>query len=1259
MKMEKARQAMADQGYRLLVENAHEAMLVVQADAIAYANPRLGQLIGYSPEELVGMPFAEFIHPEDRQRVLAQYQRRLQGETAPGLETLRVLTRRGETRWVEYTTLNFHWADGPAILVFLNDVTARHQAELALVEERDLLYALMDNVPDYVFFKDTHSRFVRLNMACTEALGIGHPREALGKTDFDFFPREDAQRFFEEEQRVMRTGTPMIGRIGPTPTRDGRVLWRSETKVPIRDKDGNVVGLVGISRDVTELLQREKELRESEEKYRHLTERLSDGIVLIQDGVVKYANAALAAMWGGTIEELLEKPFSQFVAPEELPKLVDRYERRMRSEEVPSLVETVLMDKSGRRHQVELNAGLILYEGKPADLVVVRDITARRQAEQALRESEERYQAFVNASADLVFLKDAQFRYLMVNPAMAALYGLPPEQVVGKTDFELMPKEPAERCRATDLQALAEGGAVVNEEVVGERVFESTKFPVTIAGQQGVGGIIREVTERKRQEQELKAALSLLRATLDATADGILVADFAGTVHSYNRKFLDMWRIPEELAATRDDERLLAFVLDQLLEPEEFLRKVRELYADPEAESFDVLRFKDGRVFERYSRPQRLGEEIVGRVWSFRDVTQRAKAEQQLREQEEQVRVLVEAALDGMVMLDQDGKVTLWNKAATRIFGYTAEEIVGRDLHELVMPDDLQDKHAAAFTHFRQSGCGAAIGRTMELVALRKDGSRVPVELSLSSVQLKGSWHAIGIVRDISERKAMEARLRESEERYRALFDRSMDCVYLHDFAGNFIDANPAALKLFGYQPEEVRSLSFAAVLPADQLPLAYQTLEELKKSGVQQSITEFRVRRKDGALVDIESTSSVIFRDGKPYAVQGIARDVTQRKKMERELRQGYQTLAVLNDLLSLSLSPAPLVELLQQALQTLVKVPWLDVEARGAMFLVDQDERVLEMKAQVGLGAVATACARVPFGRCLCGRTAENGEPIVTQGLDERHELRYEGMTPHGHCCVPIKARERVLGVLNLYVQEGHVPQPQEQDFLRAAADVLAGIIERRRAEEQVKAALAEKTVLLKEIHHRVKNNMQVISSMLRLQAGYLSDPQALEVFQECQNRVRTMALIHESLYQSGNLARVGIADYVRRLATQLFQTYRVQAEGVELQVEVDDLYLGVDTAIPCGLILNELITNSLRHAFPGGRGGMVGVGLHRKDGRYVMHVRDTGVGLPADFDLSSCSSLGLQLVHTLVGQLEGDVSIESGSEGTLFRIAFAEVN
>jgi PAS domain S-box-containing protein len=231
-----------------------------------------------------------------------------------------------------------------------------------------------------------------------------------------------------------------------------------------------------------------------------------------------------------------------------------------------------------------------------------------------------------------------------------------------------------------------------------------------------------------------------------------------------------------------------------------------------------------------------------------------------------------------------------------------------------------------------------------------------------------------------------------------------------------------------------------------------------------------------------------------------------------------------------------------------------------------------------------------------------------------------------------------------------------------------VMRDITERKRAEEQIKASLKEKEVLLKEIHHRVKNNLQVIFSLLYLQSKNIQDRQTFEMFQESQNRVRSMALVHERLYQSQDLARVDFAEYVRSLANHLFRSYGVNTDVIKLKINVDDVFLGVDTAIPCGLIINELVSNSLKHAFPpplsslphAGRregGCEVRIELRADDGQLTLMVSDNGVGFPQGLDFRDTGSLGLQLVNTLVEQIEGTIELDR-SDGTAFRIAFAEL-
>jgi PAS domain S-box-containing protein len=219
-----------------------------------------------------------------------------------------------------------------------------------------------------------------------------------------------------------------------------------------------------------------------------------------------------------------------------------------------------------------------------------------------------------------------------------------------------------------------------------------------------------------------------------------------------------------------------------------------------------------------------------------------------------------------------------------------------------------------------------------------------------------------------------------------------------------------------------------------------------------------------------------------------------------------------------------------------------------------------------------------------------------------------------------------------------------------------VLRDITERKKAEERINASLREKEVLLKEIHHRVKNNLQVISSLLYLQSKSIEDKRALEMFQDSQNRVRSMALVHERLYQSQDLARVDFAEYVRSLANYLFRSYGVNTNLIKLKIHVDDVSLGVDAAIPFGLVVNELVSNSLKHAFPDDRAGEIRITLRLDGGQSLLMVSDNGVGFPENLDFRDTRSLGLQLVNTLVDQLEGTIELDR-SEGAAFKITFAE--
>ncbi|MFC1671064.1 sensor histidine kinase [Spirochaetota bacterium] len=219
-----------------------------------------------------------------------------------------------------------------------------------------------------------------------------------------------------------------------------------------------------------------------------------------------------------------------------------------------------------------------------------------------------------------------------------------------------------------------------------------------------------------------------------------------------------------------------------------------------------------------------------------------------------------------------------------------------------------------------------------------------------------------------------------------------------------------------------------------------------------------------------------------------------------------------------------------------------------------------------------------------------------------------------------------------------------------------VTRDIAERKEAEEKIKASLKEKETLLKEIHHRVKNNMQIISSLLDLQSNNIVHERDKVLFHDSQNRVRSMALVHEKLYQSENLSEINFGEYIQGLSDELYSIYYETNQNVNITINAENAYIDINYAIPCGLIINELVTNSLKYAFPDNMKGIIKIDFYEEKGNYVLQHMDDGVGIPENIDINDTATLGLQLVNNLTLQLRGTIDIDS-SQGTNVKIKFGK--
>ena len=402
------------------------------------------------------------------------------------------------------------------------------------------------------------------------------------------------------------------------------------------------------------------------------------------------------------------------------------------------------------------------------------------------------------------------------------------------------------------------------------------------------GGVKKTLWENKEAKNELEKSLSLLRATCESTADGLLVVDVNGKIVNCNRKFVEMWRIPEPIVASRDDNRALAFVLDQLKDPHAFLKKVRELYALPDAESYDVLEFKDGRVFERYSKPQQISGKSVGRVWSFHDSTKRKEAEDALAKERNLLRTFIDNVPDNIYVKDTEGHYLMDNAAHQRFLGIASEkEVLGKTVFDF-FPRELAARYDADDRTVIQTG-QPIINKEEPIV--NKAGQRR--RLLTTKIPLRNVDGAITgltcISRDISDHKEMEENVRTSRDYARNMIDSSIDMIISVDGERKITEFNKTAEKTFGYSREEILGKSVDVLYADPQEGIqAHQTT--IKKG---ECIVEIHNKSRDGRIFPCLLSSSIL-RDsrGETVGVMGISQDISDRRKMEETLRETSHTL-------------------------------------------------------------------------------------------------------------------------------------------------------------------------------------------------------------------------------------------------------------------------------------------------------------------------------------------------------------------------------
>ncbi|CAA9483701.1 MAG: diguanylate cyclase/phosphodiesterase (GGDEF & EAL domains) with PAS/PAC sensor(s) [uncultured Rubrobacteraceae bacterium] len=725
--------------------------------------------------------------------------------------------------------------------------------------------AAMQNSSDFVMIMESDATIRYASPAVERVLGY-RPEDVVGTVALDCVHPEDLEHVsssFAETLKKPGVRPPIEYRVRAA---DG--TWRHVEAIRSnRLDDPSVAGLVANVRDVTERKQ-------AEERFRSLVQNSTDVVTVVgADGTILYQTPSMKRTLAHDPEDRIGKNIFEpsIVHPDDAAKQKELFDLSVRNPDLEPVFEVRVAHGDGSWRWVEGIISNLLSDPNVGGIVVSsRDITERKRAEEALRSSEAEMRALFEAMTDVFLMLDSEGRYLKVATINPSLLYTPLEDLVGKTLHEVFPQEQADAFLGHIRDALKTQQPVTTEytlRIGDEEVwFTGTVSPMDDCK---VLYVARDTTERKRAEEKLSFQKALLEAQSEASIDGILAVSHDRRILSYNRRFVEMWGLPEELIETRSGEAVLQAALDEVADPKEFLARVVYLHEHPDEESREEISFKDGRIFDRYSAPIKGADGVsYGRVWYFSDVTERKRAEEALKASERRLRTVVGNVPVVLFALDREGVFTLSEGKGLQALGLRPGEVVGRSVFEAYrdVPGVVQN--------VRRTLGGAEVVATVKVDELVFEVFYSPLRDEDGEVV-----GVIGVAGDATEHKRAEDRARWQA----GMLEQTHDAVFMWRPGGQITYWNRGAERLYGWSREEALGRVSHELLETIH-PFPPEELDRrLRTEGHWEG--ELVHHTRDERRVVVESRHVLMRDDSGSASILETNRDITERKEAEDHL--------------------------------------------------------------------------------------------------------------------------------------------------------------------------------------------------------------------------------------------------------------------------------------------------------------------------------------------------------------------------------------
>ncbi len=862
--------------------------------------------------------------------------------------------------------------------------------------------------------------------------------------------------------------------------------------------------------------------------------------------------------------------------------------------------------------------------------------------------SEESYENLFKQSASLICIISKKGKILDVSDRFQELLGYDREEIIDEKansldyiNYEKERKIFNEKAwngeeQVFEKSIVSKSGKIIHIEVIlkrgkyfGEDVFISNS---------------RDITKRKELEKEVSRKTNEYDNLLEYSPISILINDEDGKIIDFNPAFSIFFGIKKDNKQTYN---LKDFIVEkdikEYLEQLQLLKSKEDFAIEMQIEyKVDSYQRKFGLL--KTIKQNTTEEKSAIFITQIVDISDRFEYEMKLEKGRKKYKDLIDNSIIGIAILKEE-EVVFVNKKALEILKIDDEKrILGKKRSDFVKEkdkDDLSD-HFIDLKNRKNTPL-------REFTINNPDGESISVEIKLTLIEYEGDECTLISFIDIQDRKEVEfaqkkikettsvneslqlqleqnrliqKRLQNAQSYSAGVIESSMDMIFTTDVSGALISLNSAAKTKLNLEELDFKNKKFGILFKEKLIEKEILKQLTLKKaySG------EVEMIKKDGsAFIAFLSISYLFNTDGAFLGMMGISRNISEIKEKEHEIKAQASKLA-------------SIIESSSHYFFTI-----------NRELLITSFNKLFELDVKENIGAKVSLFDKF-------NKLYKEGVVISANEVEKFWEKKFDEVFKGKSTKFEIE-RKSIKG--DIFYREIFLnPIYSENGEINEVSGIGHDTTEKRLYEKELKKSLGEKEVLLKEVHHRVKNNMQVISSILNLQSAYVEDKYIISVLNESQNRIRAMASIHERLYRTNNFSDIKFSSYIEDLAENLINTYELSDSKIDLSCDVEEVFLTLNMSIPCGLIINELISNSLKYAFKGIDKGKIMLSLKVNGEELELVVQDNGVGVPKDMDIEQTDTLGLQLVSTLVEQIEGKITLDR-TKGSKFVILFKSKN